>query len=245
MTKRAVFIEKSWVGAAGAAGIFHYAVKVDDDWYEIGAGSKLSGKRNIINGALNGRPRSDKSREKRLTGVLTPAGTTYKTDQEILDFNRRWISEKPTYDLLSENCQKYALDLIQYLVGGSFRMEIPFSSENAWGDGPGSHALSRDGYHQARATTGKAGAQYKVLAVEAEGPSAGAEYDGWYASAEASLGRAEGQVLGVGVRLEPNLNTGIGVTGGQIKAKVAGFGVTILKGFAIHTPLGSIGVGKF
>ena len=97
----------------------------------------------------------------------------------------------------------------------------------------------------ARATIGKAGVQVGVVAVEAEGPSAGFECSEFYVGGEASLVRVEGQVMGVGARLEPNLNTGIGVTGGQVKAKAVGFGVTVGKGLAIHTPLGSLGVGKF
>lgn len=63
--------------------------------------------------------------------------------------------------------------------------------------------------------------------------------------AEASLGRAEGQVGPVGARLEPNLNTGVGVREGQFQAKALGFGLSAGKGLGIHTPLGSFGFGKF
>ena len=65
------------------------------------------------------------------------------------------------------------------------------------------------------------------------------------AFAEASIGRAELQVGPVGARLEPNLNTGVGLRDGALQAKAFGFGVSAGKGFGIHTPLGSIGFGKF
>ena len=248
MGKRAVFLEKSWVDVAGAVGIFHYAVKVEDDWYEIEAegGGKKKGKRNTINGSyLNGHPKSDDDRASRINPALTLAGATYKDDWEILDFNREWISNTPRYDALSDNCQKFALDLIQFLVGGSFKMEIPLTQVNAWADRPGSHSVVRGDYESHRATTGKAGAQWSVFAAEAEGPSAAAEKTSSYIGLEASLGRAEAQAYGAAARLEPNLNTGFGVNGGQVKAKAAGFGITVGKGFGLHTPLGSIGWGKF
>ena len=53
------------------------------------------------------------------------------------------------------------------------------------------------------------------------------------------------QVGPVGARLEPNLNTGIGLRDGALQAKALGFGVSAGKGFGIHTPLGSFGFGKF
>ena len=108
------------------------------------------------------------------------------------------------------------------------------------------------GYNEARATSGKAGAQYSVFAAEAEAPSAGAAAN-WDpknmnmgAHAEASLFRAEARAVGVGARLEPNLNTGVGMREGQAEVKALGFGVSGgWRGLGIHTPLGSLGFGKF
>ena len=108
------------------------------------------------------------------------------------------------------------------------------------------------GYHEARATTGKAGAQWTVLGVEAEGPNAkaGANWDPTKgnagAFADASLGRAELQILrgtplGVVASIEPNLNTGIGLKNGKLEVKVLGFGLTLgSNGGGFHTPLGSL-----
>ena len=70
---------------------------------------------------------------------------------------------------------------------------------------------------------GKAGAQWGIFAAEAEGPmaSAGAiaNNDGFGAFTEASLGRAEGKVGPVRARLEPNINTGIGIKDGQFSVR--------------------------
>ena len=103
-----------------------------------------------------------------------------------------------------------------------------------------------------RATTGKVGAQWTVLGVEAEGPNAGASAN-WEPSkgnagvfADAALGRAELQILrttphGVVVSIEPNLNTGIGLRDRKLEVKVLGFGLSLgTNGGGLHTPLGSL-----
>ena len=97
-----------------------------------------------------------------------------------------------------------------------------------------------------RATTGKTGAQWTVLCVEAEGPNAkaGANWEptkGFAgAFADAALGRAELHILGVVVSIEPNLNTGIGLRDRQLEVKVLGFGFSLgSNGVGLHTPLGT------
>ena len=230
----------------GLIGIFHYAVKVGDEWYEIGLeGRKKQGKRSVINGSLNGKPRSDWDREEKITGRLSCVGATDKTNDEILAFNRDWIRRNPTYCVISDNCQKYAEDLIRFLVGGSFKMGMPLCSLGAWVEGPSSHEVSQDGYTQSRTTKGKFHAQLTLLAIEGEGPAAGFEsYESNYVATEASLLRVEAKVGPAAVRLEPNLNSAVGVHGGQFKIKCLGFGITLGKGAGIHTPLGSIGFGN-
>ena len=249
MVKRGVFLEKSEEELGGPYGLLHYAVKVDEEWYEsepVENTGRINGKRNTINGSLNGKPRSDSERQKRKNADLICAGATYKTSDEILAFNWEWIERNPKYGAMSYNCQKYAQDFIQFLVGGSYKMEMPLFSASAYALGPGSHALSQDGYSQARGTTGRVGAQFGYFGTEVEGPSGGVGVgiDDPYVGVEASLARVEGQVGPAVVRLEPNLNTAIGVQGGQLKVKVAGFGFTIRRGLGIHTPLGSFGFGN-
>jgi hypothetical protein len=79
----------------------------------------------------------------------------------------------------------------------------------------------------------------------ARGPSAeaaavaGAGFGAW---AGASLGRAEvnlGPV--VGIHVEPNLNTGVGVRDGNLDVHVLGFGARVgADGLEINTPLGGV-----
>ena len=64
---------------------------------------------------------------------------------------------------------------------------------------------------------------------------------------ECSLGKAGASVglLGakVGVMVDPNINTGVGLKQGDFEVKVLGFGGAIGKhGVGISTPLGGVGV---
>ena len=55
------------------------------------------------------------------------------------------MRDNPNYDISAENCQKYALDLAQYLTPGSFKMDIPLAQTNAWADTQNAHAVSHGG----------------------------------------------------------------------------------------------------
>jgi len=242
-------VERSPV--SGFVGAWHWAVKVgDDDFYEIERQGSKKDKRNSINGKKDGKPKSyyyNRSRE----ATLLLAGATEKSDSEIIDFNREWVREFPTYAAVADNCQKFTLDLVQHLIGGAFELPLPQAGVGAWSDGPGSSTVDSERYAHAKATTGKAGAQYGILGVEAEGPkvAAGVSNDirngNWGAYTEASLGRAEGKVGPVRARLEPNLNTGAGFRDGQAQAKFLGFGFSVgNKGAGLSTPLGSFGFGS-
>ena len=84
-------------------------------------------------------------RNLRPEGILHLTGATFKSNSEIESFNRKWISKNPDYDLAGENCQKYALDLAQYLTPGSFKLDLPASQVNAWADSANAHAISEGG----------------------------------------------------------------------------------------------------
>jgi len=244
-----------WLGRKPIAGPFayHWAIKIGEedenaDWYEIdGAGKNNKGEYNTINGdsSDSGRPywgRSSRNNAK----PFGLAGVTYKDEDEIAKFNKKWLRNNPYYDVKTDNCQIFAYDLIQWLTDGDFKLPPMESGLGAWADGAGAHAVNRDGYKGARAHMGKAGAQWGPVGVEAAGPSAGAEAmcgdAGYGAFADASLGRAEAK-LGkyVGATVEPNLNTGIGYRDGELSVKVAGWGYSSTGGgVGIHTPLGSL-----
>ena len=228
---------------------YHWAVKVDDDIYEIERQGSKKDKRNSINGDRKGRPKIE-WRDK--NAILLLAGATKKTDKEILKFNKKWIKKNPVYDALTDNCQTYALEFVEFLIGGSFVLPIPQAGDCGWADGPGRHAISPEKFAQAKSTTGKVGAQWGVLAPEAEGPMGSAsvatdpESGNLGAFAEASLGRVEGKVGPARARLELNVNTGIGMKDGQGQLKLLGIGYSVgTKGLGISTPLGSLGFGNF
>jgi len=57
-------------------------------------------------------------------------GLTNKTDSEIYEFNDAWKKEHPNYRLTSDNCQRYAADLIVFLCGPEAAESLP------WQEGP-------------------------------------------------------------------------------------------------------------
>ena len=53
------------------------------------------------------------------------------------------MRECDRYMLLENNCQKYALDFCQFLVGGSYELpNLPQAGTDAWASGPGAHAVA-------------------------------------------------------------------------------------------------------
>ena len=57
-------------------------------------------------------------------------GLTNRTDAEIELFNENWKSDHPNYRFTSDNCQKYAADLIVFLCGMDSAKNLP------WQEGP-------------------------------------------------------------------------------------------------------------
>merc|ERR1712136_569676 len=116
---------------------------------------------------------------------------------------------------------------------------------DAWADGPNGSKIDAKDCAFARATMGKAGFQGTFYGGEVEGPSAAAgAYGGsgsYGMSSEASLGRVEGNVGFVAARIEPNVNTGVGIRDETVEANFLGFGFQIgRRGLGINTPLGGL-----
>jgi len=116
---------------------------------------------------------------------------------------------------------------------------------HSWADGPNGSAIDGRSGAFASATTGKAGVQFTWYGGEVEEPSAAAGVlagDGGYgAFTEASLGRVEGNMVFASARLEPNLNTGVGVRDGTFELNVLGFGFQVgRRGIGINTALGGV-----
>ena len=89
----------------------HWAVQVEDTWYEID-GDFLEKKGNgKLNRIATTHGKVAKSGACSLVGEFV--GKTTKSDEEIENFYREWVSNNPTYGAFSENCQKFAIDLIR------------------------------------------------------------------------------------------------------------------------------------
>ncbi len=77
-------------------------------------------------------------------------GSTYKTNGDIKAFNKRWVEKHPYYNVLDDNCQKYALDLARFLIGSTFEMPFfPQTGFNSWADASDEDEL-RHGYRDGR-----------------------------------------------------------------------------------------------
>ena len=145
MSKKTVFVEKSQIATESflnstLVGAYHYAVKVDGQWYEginachIGAFIGTTGM--IIT--------SDAERTARGGAWLSLAGATFKTFDAIREYCKKWWEDHPDYSCLETNCQKFAFDLAQWLVP-SLKLEQLLAQTNVCAEGPGSHSISAEG----------------------------------------------------------------------------------------------------
>ena len=91
--------------------VHHWAVQVGNTWYEIdGDFGEKNGDRKV-NKIATTHGKVAKSGACSLVGEFV--GKTTKSDEEIENFYREWVSNNPTYGAFSENCQKFAIDLIR------------------------------------------------------------------------------------------------------------------------------------
>ena len=146
MERRLVWIERVWMG--GKAALVrgdHWAVRVGEygiDCYEVQQEKKalsIKSTSEVDRGFLDERGGvgedgsdvgefcSDKETQtaRPIRGTLTLSGVTSRTDEEIMDFIRNWNRRYQKYNLLSTNCQKFARDLVEFLVGGSYQPPCP------------------------------------------------------------------------------------------------------------------------
>ena len=165
-----------------------------------------------------------------IRGTLTLSGVTSRTDEEILDFTRNWNRRYQKYNLLSTNCQKFARDLVEFLIGGSYQppCPLPQASVGSWQCNSG-HFKAKSkhiGFKVSKWSSGKGGAIWGVFGVEAEGPKVAKglfsrhHFGNLGPLAEASLFRLEAKCLPIRFRLEPNLNSGIGLKDGQLQVNL-------------------------
>ena len=108
----------------------HWAVRVDHKfwkpyWFEIDGKTRYTEMYSTTNILLSEGDTSLRGAE--LTNYM---GLTNRTDDEIDFFNVKWKSNHPNYRLTSDNCQKYAADLIVFLCGVDAAKHLP------WQEGP-------------------------------------------------------------------------------------------------------------
>ena len=105
---------------------YHWAVQVDNiywkpKWFEV------QGKISYAQWYASTKIASSKG-GKSLLGAepFQKVGITKRTDDDIEHFNQTWSLDHPNYSLLSENCQMYASDLIEYLCGEKVASTLPW-----------------------------------------------------------------------------------------------------------------------
>jgi hypothetical protein len=225
----------------------HWAIKVGSTWYEIvgkGANNGEKGGINVVNRSYGDEAASGAGF---LGGEIV--GKTTKSDEEIDDFIDGWLANNPHYDLLVDNCQKFAYEFVVFLTDGvNFRLPHRFDAAvvakglpmkagrfDANEDGI---QITRVGAGEMRQSFGPMNAMYRGPSYEevlVDGPGKGV----WVG---ASLGRAELNVGPIaGIHVEPNLNTGLGVRDGNVDVHLLGFGARVgADGLEVNTPLGGV-----
>ena len=104
----------------------HWAVRVDHkfwkpNWFEVDGKTMYTEMYSTTNILLSQGDTSMKGAE--LTNYM---GLTNRTDAEINAFNDEWKLKHPNYRLTSDNCQKYAADLIVFLCGPDSTKSLPW-----------------------------------------------------------------------------------------------------------------------
>ena len=222
-----------------APGIHHWAVKVGNTWYEIeGAAKEACNSANAI-GSNEGDVAS--SGAGLLGGELV--GHSDKSNEQIQAFNDRWLRRNPTYYFTTENCQKYAIELIRWATDGNFRLLHELEAGH-FDNISIANTMSGNSRGQAFAVAhlGKAHASYGVISANARAPSADVEAiagPGFGAWANVSAARVDATVGPFGAHLDLNANTGVGVRGGNLDVHVLGLGFKAgADGVTIDTPVG-------
>jgi len=104
----------------------HWAVRVDHkfwkpNWFEVDGKTMYTEMYSTTNILWSQGDISLKGAE--LTNYM---GLTNRTDAEINVFNDDWKLNHPNYRLTSDNCQKYAADLIVFLCGSDATKSLPW-----------------------------------------------------------------------------------------------------------------------
>lgn len=110
----------------------HWAVQVDHKfwkpyWFEIDGKTSFTQIYATTNIVLSQGGISIKGAE-----PIRNMGLTNRTDDDINVFNEQWKNDHPNYRVTSDNCQKYAADLIVFLCGSEAAKYLPWQEGLYW-----------------------------------------------------------------------------------------------------------------
>lgn len=112
------------LGLATVNGIWpfatHWAVQVEDTWFEVAGASKEENSTEMNVAVSNG----EKSQVGADVGRFGHVGTTTKRNDEIEGFIQKWKDDNPKYSFGRENCQKFAREFIGWLTDESFEAAV-------------------------------------------------------------------------------------------------------------------------
>lgn len=219
----------------GMAAGNHWAVKVGERWYEyIGTGPDLRSKCQV---RFKSGPTSAEGAG--VNGRSFLVGTTTKSEVAITDFISEYEVRNPEYCSISINCQKFAVEFIEWVTAGNYDIIVMQSA------GLGVHmnvgtAFAASNGEETRATwrLGHFAAEGTIVSGKAEGPGVNAQLgNGAFVDIEAC--RVEGSVGGIfGAAFCPNVSTGAGFRNGNAEAKLLGIGFGVGQdGLKLTNPL--------
>ena len=229
----------------------HWAVQVQDTWFEVGGAGKQDTDSPMVVVASHGK-RSQKGAD---PGRFGHVGFTRKSNDETARFIEEWTARNPWYSFTEENCQKFARELIGWLTDAKHRplpmMDAGVGGNSKRGPNAWSGAERAGGTFQAYAgaTVASVQSHRKLLNGALRGPAASASVllgrQGVGAFFEAELGRVEVGVGPLRFALHVNANTGVGVRNKGVEAKALGFGGTAgANGVSVSSPFFTVGLGQ-
>ncbi len=225
----------------------HWAVRVGEIWWEIRGKGGGGGEENCPNQVSRNTGSTAMSGAGAYYGCEI-VGETLKTDEAIDQFITCWLIDNPRYDILSDNCQAFAYSVIYFLTDGvNIRLPHRFDaarlhSSFVWQTGFWS--VQSEGMSVTRLGTGETRASVGYIHFLYKGPSMeltiAKRRGAWIGTSP--LGRVElnmGPL--VGVHVEPNVHTGLGINNGNIDAHLLGCGLRAgVDGVEVNTSLGGI-----
>lgn len=225
----------------------HWAVQVDDSWFEVAGASKGDSAEAMTILTSQGTKSGKGANVSRFGHV----GATHKSNHEIAEFIRQWQARNPRYTFTRDNCQKFAREFIGWLTEGRHKpLPMMDAGEGAARvRGPTTWAGADDGTAYAGAMVATAQGSRGLWNGSIVGLRASATAlcgrHGFGIFGEAELGRAEGGIGPVRVAIHLNANTGVGLRGGGMEVSLLGFGFTAgMNGVSASLPFCTLGVGR-